>query len=414
MVIMAGATCAVGVDVVKAQDVFGVVDLEAGALSTSVSCGYVSGRTSLVLPRGFGRLLTPSSPISFLRRRCPRSSSSSCKSLSDASKVSRPRASGRSISQRRLLMISTAWPCRDSNPRPDLHHHSLQSVSRRPGREPAHHSPSRGGERGGLCVRAALDNESAENSDGQHVEDLDEYMEARVVDAVRMVPVRGHLYMTMADGTDVEVIHTNPGAGRLLYHSGTPTIFLSMVADDELMLPIVVGDMAIGMVVKGMRQEKGVRPNFYELMRELVAATNNEVKMVRVTQRVLDTYHACVCLGKPGQSEMVMVDARPSDAINLAIRCKVPIYVNRGIVLADGVRMVYAPSCPRADTMLRSSDGGNTDSDQNDPYAEEIGLMRSMLTAAMEERYADAARLRDELNLFRQQGRRRHTRQGQL
>ena len=56
-----------------------------------------------------------------------------------------------------------------------------------------------------------------------------------------MSPAKNQLFMSMSDGSEVEVLHVNPSAGRLLYHSSTPTIFLRMVSNHELMLPIVVG-----------------------------------------------------------------------------------------------------------------------------------------------------------------------------
>ncbi|OMO83441.1 hypothetical protein COLO4_22501 [Corchorus olitorius] len=43
----------------------------------------------------------------------------------------------------------------------------------------------------------------------------------------------------------------------------------------------------------------------------------------------------------PGESDVISVDARPSDAINVANRCKAPIYVNKQIVLADAIRIGY-------------------------------------------------------------------------
>lgn len=57
-----------------------------------------------------------------------------------------------------------------------------------------------------------------------------------------MVPAREHLYMTMADGSEVEVEHVNPSAGRLLYLNSMPTIFLRMADSTNLLLPIVVGE----------------------------------------------------------------------------------------------------------------------------------------------------------------------------
>ena len=55
---------------------------------------------------------------------------------------------------------------------------------------------------------------------------------------------------------------------------------------------------------------------------------------VRVTALVGNTYHARVHMstsGKDACSNEVDIDARPSDAINLAVRFNAPVYVNKQV-----------------------------------------------------------------------------------
>lgn len=234
------------------------------------------------------------------------------------------------------------------------------------------------------------------------------YLEAQVVEAVSLLPSQGHLFMTLANGGEVEIDHVNPPKGRLLYRSRNPTIFLKILCETELLLPIIVGDAAVGMLMKALRgDESSVRPNQYHLMRDLVGSLNFEVRMVRVTQRVADTYLARIFIGRPGEEEMQSVDARPSDAVNLAVRCKVPIYVNKDIVYTDSVKPVYA-SAQTATNARKYNHLSALDRPQNgrDPVAEEMNLMKNMLVAVVEERYIDAARWRDELKSLRARRRR--------
>lgn len=231
----------------------------------------------------------------------------------------------------------------------------------------------------------------------------EDYVQAHVLEAVSMVPAHGQLFMTLANGKEVEVHHVNPAQGRLLYKSSTPAIFLKIEHEQDLMLPIIVGEVAVTMLLRALHDEEHLgRPNYYHLLRDTVDALNHEVRKVRVTERVDDTYYARIDVGKPGDLAISSVDARPSDAINIALRCKVPIFVNKSIVAADAVRPVIGSSCRvlglrswGKDSSLDSADSGP------DPVAEEITLMRSMLLAVVEERYADAARWRDELRRFR-------------
>ncbi|KAJ7564665.1 hypothetical protein O6H91_02G028300 [Diphasiastrum complanatum] len=238
--------------------------------------------------------------------------------------------------------------------------------------------------------------------------DRTEYVRAKVLDAVSMVPLRGHLFMTLKNGREVEVDHINPAKGRLLYRSPNPTIFLKIIHDSDLILPIVVGEVAVAMLMRALHgEEKLVRPNFYELLRDVVCALDSEVQMVRITERVHDTYYARIYFGKDGDGLLHSVDARPSDAINLAVRSKVPIYVNKDIVRSDAVRPVYTSArgigysldCygqrQSSNTLLDSPDGGP------DLVAKEITLISNMVSAIVEERYKDAARCRDELTKLR-------------
>ncbi|KAJ0040471.1 hypothetical protein Pint_28590 [Pistacia integerrima] len=122
--------------------------------------------------------------------------------------------------------------------------------------------------------------------------------------------------------------------------------------------------------------------------------------MVRITERVVNTYFAKLYLSKPGKNDIISLDVRPSDAINVANRCKAPIYVSKEIVLADAIRIGYGTgrgrdAKPTYDVYLDSASEGP------DSVAEELNLVRNMDIAVKEERYNDAAMLRDKLTELR-------------
>lgn len=193
----------------------------------------------------------------------------------------------------------------------------------------------------------------------------------------------------------------------LLQRFRNPTIFLRIACDGNLLLPIIVGEFAIGKLIDALHEdEKGGRPNPFQLMRDLVGTLGYEVRMIRITERVVNTYYARIYIGKPGEKVMLSVDARPSDAINLAKRCKVPIYVNKAIVTTDAIKLVYGT--PQIlgkwrGNSRKSSYDLSLDSAAEGPdlIAEELILVRNMLIAVVEERYKDAALWRDELNKLR-------------
>lgn len=313
----------------------------------------------------------------------------------------------RSISTVSIAANASSCP-HSSLPRPFIHGAGLRAPLQR---LPAILLRLRSGACGVRCLRSngTNSNGSSENNAFRWGADS-EYLEARVVEAVSLLPSQGHLFMTLANGGEVEIDHVSPPKGRLLYRSRNPTIFLKILCETEVLLPIIVGDMAVRMLMKAVRgDESSVRPNQYHLMRDLVGALNYEIRMVKVTQRVADTYLARIFIGRPGEEEMLSVDARPSDAVNLAVRCKVPIYVNKDIVLKDGVKPVYTSA--KTATGKAKKHGNHIsalDRPQNgrDPVAQELNLLKNMLLAAVEERYIDAAHWRDKLKSLRAQRRR--------
>jgi hypothetical protein len=77
----------------------------------------------------------------------------------------------------------------------------------------------------------------------------------------------------------------------------------------------------------GLQGQEFPRPMTYQLMASLVAAAGSGVRSVRVTRRADDIFYAQVTL-RGG----AVVDARPSDAINLAAVTGAPILVASGLL----------------------------------------------------------------------------------
>ena len=67
------------------------------------------------------------------------------------------------------------------------------------------------------------------------------------------------------------------------------------------------------------------RPMTHDLTRNLVRHLNGELERIVITELKDDTFYAVLWLRQG--NELVAVDARPSDAIALALRADCPIYV---------------------------------------------------------------------------------------
>ncbi|TYI88754.1 hypothetical protein E1A91_D03G005200v1 [Gossypium mustelinum] len=170
----------------------------------------------------------------------------------------------------------------------------------------------------------------------------------------------------------------------------TPTIFLKISCDGDFLLPIIVGEFAVEKLIASFwGDDNGECPDQFHLVKNVVEKLGYEVKMVRITERVVNTYFAKLYFSKPGENDVISVDARPSDAINVAHRCKAPIYVSKQIVLEDAIRIGFGmgrvrDTTPTYDVVLDSAMEGP------DLLTEELDLVRNMNLAVEEERYNDA------------------------
>ena len=103
--------------------------------------------------------------------------------------------------------------------------------------------------------------------------------------------------------------------------------------DGERQFPIVIGmfeAFAIDRIVKGRTSE---RPLTHDLMASIVAKLGGQVLRVLIDDLRAETYFAKVVVRREPDDE-VAVDARPSDAITLALKAQVPIYVAERVMNA--------------------------------------------------------------------------------
>ncbi|KAF9609481.1 hypothetical protein IFM89_016567 [Coptis chinensis] len=298
-----------------------------------------------------------------------------------------------------------------------------------------------------VAVRCSFS--SSSNDNGSMAENFnendDEYVNSTVVEAVEVKSGSDGFMIKMRDGRYMRCMHNSPQGGHLPDYAPHPAIVLKMEDGSDLLLPIIVLEMPSTLLMAALNNVQIVRPTMYQVMAEMVEKMGYvvllyfhlqqnaivvifkvlfihccfccQVKLVRVTKRVHEAYFAQLYLAKAigfprffvvgNEKEIVSFDLRPSDAINIAVRCKVPIQVNKYLAFSDGMRAIE-PAKLGAKALI--SDGllfaeldrydiENLDSDVNNCYrpdgqpcveAKEFDLVRNMLIAAVEERYRDA------------------------
>jgi RNA polymerase sigma factor (sigma-70 family) len=95
-------------------------------------------------------------------------------------------------------------------------------------------------------------------------------------------------------------------------------------------LPIYIGPAEAAALACNLESLEMPRPMTHQLAASLVEAGGSRLAEVRVTRLAESTFYAIVVVDGPvGRAE---VDARPSDALNLALVCGVPIRVDTAVL----------------------------------------------------------------------------------
>lgn len=108
-----------------------------------------------------------------------------------------------------------------------------------------------------------------------------------------------------------------------------PIVVLKDVSSD-LVLPIWVGIYEANAIALEIEKATPPRPLTHDLIGNLIRGLNAQVQKVVVSELRDDTFFAVIWMQQDG--ELVTMDARPSDALALALRADCPIYVSREVL----------------------------------------------------------------------------------
>ena len=100
--------------------------------------------------------------------------------------------------------------------------------------------------------------------------------------------------------------------------------------DGERVLPIWVGIFEANAIALQIENIATPRPMTHDLLRNIITDLDGQVDRVVVSDLKDNTFFAIIHLTVKG--EAVVVDARPSDAIALALRTRAPILVDEAVI----------------------------------------------------------------------------------
>jgi uncharacterized protein len=126
------------------------------------------------------------------------------------------------------------------------------------------------------------------------------------------------------------LVEVKVGALIMDPNSSTPIVVLKGV-ESEAILPIWVGAYEANAIALEIEKIVPQRPMTHDLLRNLITQTGYRVERVTVSDLLENTFYAVIEL-VDDQGQIVSLDARPSDAIALALRADCPIFVAQKVL----------------------------------------------------------------------------------
>lgn len=121
--------------------------------------------------------------------------------------------------------------------------------------------------------------------------------------------------------------------------------------DAERFVPIWVGPYEAEAITVALQEIEMIRPLTHDLLKNLFSTFNARVKRVEITSLSEEIFFGNIVAEANG--EEVNIDSRPSDAIALAVRAHVPIYVHQSVLDEAGIT-------PETDMQTDGADSSDT------------------------------------------------------
>ena len=135
-----------------------------------------------------------------------------------------------------------------------------------------------------------------------------------------------------------------------------PIVVLKDVASETVM-PIWVGIFEANAIAIEIEKMAASRPMTHDLTRNLIRHLNARLERVVITELKDDTFYAVLWV-KQG-NESITIDARPSDAVALALRADCPIYVSEQVMQTAKLNTTGPPEGPTAEQLRGWLEGLN-------------------------------------------------------
>lgn len=171
--------------------------------------------------------------------------------------------------------------------------------------------------------------------------------------------------------------------------------------DGPRRMPIIIGGSEAQSIANEIEGIRAQRPMTHDLLKSVIDALGGQLREVSILQLKEGTFYATLVF----EYSNLEVDARPSDAIALALRFGVPIYVADDILEEASVRFEDDDDDDNDDSNTTDDDDDveptqipiETKEDHKIPLSHTEQLQQALQDAIKNEDYEKAAKLRDEL-----------------
>lgn len=181
--------------------------------------------------------------------------------------------------------------------------------------------------------------------------------------------------------------HTNGAYALILYE-----------VEGKRKLPIIIGGFEAQAIALKLENIKPPRPFTHDLFKAVADTFQLNVTEIVIDELHNETFYAKVVCEMDGESHEI--DARPSDAIAIAVRFSAPIFVSEEIMDEAGIREEDEKAegtLPEGEAAKPPELPSTTPSASKTEFSI-ADLEKRLQDAIDKEDYEEAARLRDEIN----------------
>jgi bifunctional DNase/RNase len=102
--------------------------------------------------------------------------------------------------------------------------------------------------------------------------------------------------------------------------------------EERNFLPIWIGMFEAAAIAMELQNFTPPRPMTHDLITSVLTTLNATVKKVVINEIVENTFYAIIELKVKNTEDIITIDSRPSDAIAIAVRTKVSIFVSESVM----------------------------------------------------------------------------------